>query len=91
MVVARKDTSRVIRLAKLDQTKYGPVLLIALKLRSKMEAKEKGGKDKPKDVGEKSVNGIKRTLQQRRKFHASFLTRATDTASGVIIAGTVTK
>ena len=91
MVAVRKGTSRVTRLARLAPTKCGPEPLRDLSLKSRTEEKEKGAKDKPMDEGEESGNATKGTHREIRKSLASFLTRATGTANGVIIADTATK
>ena len=79
------------RLVRRAPTKYGPEPLKALSLKSRTEEKEKGVKDKPKDVGEEPVNATKGTHRETRKSLASILTRATGIASGVIIANTATR
>ena len=91
MVAVRKGTSRVTRLARRAPTKFGLEPLKALRLKPRTEEKEKGVKDKPKDEGEESVNATKGTHREIRKSLASFLTRATGIANGVIIADTATK
>ena len=71
--------------------KSGLALLRVSKPKSRMEAKEKETKGRPKDKGEETGNGIKKIIPLKRKFLANFIIPEMVIASSGTTAGIAMK